>query len=337
MFEIKYAYRYLFTIAIIGIASYFGNRIKQSFHSTDEEYEMIRKYLLNESPLYGYNKPKLWIHTKYEINSRKWKSFYSRNSTDLNQPYIHLTIKTIIDHCGEDFNICLIDDDTFSKILPNWDVNVSTLSDPIKSHMRELGMAEILYVYGGIIVPNSFVCLKNLIPMYSEGQPFVCENINTSPTAHEFMPDVRFMGAKKKDPTIKLYMEHLKQRNSNPHFTSEPDFLKDTTKWCLSAIKSNQMVMIKGDYIGVKSNAKRPILLEDLMEENYLDLNIGAYGIYIPADEVLARHKYQWFATMSSADLLKTNMIITKYLKSAIIEAVSEYRKPPEKRSVISI
>jgi hypothetical protein len=50
--------------------------------NSKDEYEMVKQYLLNESPLYGYNRPKIWIHSKYEVNSRKWKSFYSRNSTE---------------------------------------------------------------------------------------------------------------------------------------------------------------------------------------------------------------------------------------------------------------
>ena len=95
MFSLKNTKQYLFIGAIILVASLFANKLKQNFESNDE-YELIRKYLLNDSPLYGYNRPKLWIHTKYEINSRKWKNFYSRNTTDLNQPYLHLTIKTII-------------------------------------------------------------------------------------------------------------------------------------------------------------------------------------------------------------------------------------------------
>ena len=99
MFDKKYAYHYLFAIGVIGVASYFGDKIKQGLSSSDAENELIRKYLLNESPLYGMNRPKLWIHSTYEKNARQWKDFYSRNTTDLNQPYIHLTIKSIINHC----------------------------------------------------------------------------------------------------------------------------------------------------------------------------------------------------------------------------------------------
>jgi hypothetical protein len=135
MFSSKNISHYVVTGATILVASYFLNKYKQNFE-TNDEYDLIKKYLLNESPLYGYNRPKLWIHTKYEINARKWKDFYSRNSTDLNQPYLHLTIKTIVNHCGDDFNICLIDDDTFSKLIPSWDVDLSTVAEPMRAHFR---------------------------------------------------------------------------------------------------------------------------------------------------------------------------------------------------------
>ena len=86
MFETKNLYHYMFAFGLILVASYFGNKFKQAFEPSNDEYELIRKYLLNDSPLYGFNKPKLWIHSKYELNARKWKSFQSRTSTDLNQP-----------------------------------------------------------------------------------------------------------------------------------------------------------------------------------------------------------------------------------------------------------
>jgi hypothetical protein len=173
-----------FSIVVIGFiitATYMGFQYKQT-SETKDDYYMIKEYLLNDSPLYGFDKPKLWIHTKYEINSRHWKTFYSRNTTDLNQPYIHLTVKTIINHCGDDFNICLIDDNTFSKLIPTWDIDMDRIPEPMKSRTRHHGMMQLLYFYGGMIVQNSFLCLRNLRDLYIEGisgnHPFVCENIN---------------------------------------------------------------------------------------------------------------------------------------------------------------
>jgi hypothetical protein len=346
LFSSKNITTYVLTIGIVLVASYFADSFKQKFE-TNDEYELIRKYLLNDSPLYGYNRPKLWIHSKYEINSRKWKDFYSRNTTDLNQPYIHLTIKTILDHCANDFNVCLIDDQSFSKLIPSWDIDVSTVAEPMKSSLRELGMLQLVYYYGGIVVPNSFVCKNNLKELYESGiengRPFVCENINhsenllASSQKKLFAPDTSFLGAKKNDETILEFIEFSKKQNNRPHFTSEINFIDDNSKWCLSAIQNNKMNLLGGELIGVKTEDNKQILLEDLMEDAYIKFHPNAFGIYIPGNEILNRHKYQWFAALSSEQVLQTNSIISKHLLDAISDNVDVYKKTSEMRSVVAI
>ena len=342
MLDSKNTYKYIIAFGVIAIVSFIGMNAKQAF-TTNDEYDLIRKYLLNESPLYGFNKPKLWIHSKYMVNSRHWKSFQSRNSTDLNQPYLHLTIKTIINHCGEDFNICLIDDDTFSRLIPSWDIDLKTVARPMRSYYREVGMMQLLYYYGGMVVPNSFLCMKNLKGLYDEGLsgnvPFICEKINRSVDLSQTMysPNIHFMGAKKNDETIKALVEYLKQRSQNPHFSSESKFTGDTSSWCAHAIKIGQMTLVNGKMIGVKTQKGKPILLENLMEEDYLDISPETYGIYIPAHEILRRHKYQWFALLSSEDVFKTNAVIAKYLMASVVDSSNEYSKSSAIRSVVSI
>ena len=325
--------KYVYMVAIVLVASYFANKLKQRFvdGEQDEEYALIRKYLLNESPLNGYNKPKLWIHTSYCINSRKWKSFYSRNSTDLNEPYIHLTIKSIVNQCGNDFHICLIDDESFSKLIPSWDVDVSTLPQPFKSKMRELGLAQLLYIYGGMVVPNSFVCNKNLIEMFNMGtnegkKAFVCEAINRTTNLQKekkkilFIPDMFFMGAVKKDPVMKELVDHLIDRNKNPHFSREHEFLGSNSQFLLKMVEEHKINLLGGELIGIKTNKRRPILLEDLMEENFLDLHPNCYGVFIPNDELLSRTKYSWFASLSGEEILKANIIISKLIKISMVD-----------------
>jgi hypothetical protein len=346
MFEKKNMFYYVLTLGAIVVASQFISKWKQPFESNDD-YKMIKKYLLNESPLYGYNRPKLWIHTKYEINSRKWKDFYSRNTTDLNEPYIHLTIKTIIDHCGDDFNICLIDDTSFSRLLPSWDIDLNEVAEPMKSNFRELGMLELLYFYGGMVIPNSFLCLKNLKSFYQNGisgnKPFVCENINRTENLIQqkqkllFSPDLYIMGAAKNDPTILEFVEYLKKRNRSPFFTAEPGFLGDSAQWCISTINTQHMNLIGGELVGVKTNERKPILLENLMEEEFLDLHHDVVGIYIPNDEILKRPKFQWFAVLPADQILKSRMIISKYLLSSIIDTNDEYKRKTEIKSVVSL
>lgn len=346
MFDTSNIFHYLIAFSIIVGSSYFANKYKASFE-TNDDYEMIKKYLLNDSPLYGFNRPKLWIHTKYEVNSRKWKSFYSRNTTDLNQPYIHLTVKTIINHCGNDFNICLIDDEAFSKLIPSWDVNLSTIAEPKKSEFRKIGLLKLVYYYGGMVVPNSFLCLKNLKGLYEEGlsyeKPFVCENINYTVNMNKhhhkmlFIPDMFLFGALKNSETIKDCIDYLKLRSQSPHFTSELEFLGDTQEWFLQKIQQQKINLIGGELIGIKTQTRKPIIIDDLMEENFLDINPNTYGIHIPEDEILKRIKYQWFAVMNSEELFKTRIILAKYLKASLVDSANEYTRDTTIKSVVSI
>ena len=59
-----------------------------------------------------------------------------------------------------------------------------TVAEPMKSHFRQLGLAQLVYFYGGMIVPNSFVCTRNLKDLYdtntSDGRPFVAEANNNT-------------------------------------------------------------------------------------------------------------------------------------------------------------
>ena len=328
-------------VVVLGVFSVYGGSLKKIFTLTEpDEYDLVKKYLLNDSPLYGYNKPKIWIHTKYDINARKWKDFYSRNTYDLNQPYIHLTIKSIIHHCGEDFHICLIDDETFSKLIPTWDIDLYKIAEPLRSQYRQLGLAQLIYYYGGMVVPNSFLCKRNLLEMYERGtdgkKPFVCESVNRTANLAvgtqnlPFIPDTYFMGAKKSDPVIKDYIEYLKERSKGGHITNVYEFSGDTSVGCMGTIQQARMNLIGGEYIGIKTNKRKQVLIEELLEDNYLDLNENTYGIYIPEDEILNRPKFQWFSVLTSEQILEANTFLTKHIKASMLDALTIYKQKKE-------
>ena len=303
---------------------------------------MIQKYILNESPLYGNNRPKIWIHSKYEVNARKWRDFQSRNTSDLNQPYLLLTIKSIIEHCQKDFNICLIDDESFSNLLPHWDMDLKRMPEPFRSHYREVALLELLYEYGGMIVPNSFVCRKSLKPVYdeyiAENKPFLFENLNRHHQNHPskrllFVPDIHFMGSPKRDPELSNMIHFARKQNSSPHFSEDLTFLGNISYWCVEEAQKGNINLVLGQRIGVKDVKKRPILLEDLMDEKELGLSQDNLGIYIPGDELLKRTKYQWYPVLSIPEVLHSTPIVSKYLREALISTSSEYGS--EKTTII--
>jgi hypothetical protein len=50
------------------------------------------------------------------------------------------------------------------------------------------------------------------------------------------------------------------------------------------------------------------------MSNNYLDIYSNAYGIYIPANEILNRRQYEWFARLSHKQVLNSDTIIGNYI-----------------------
>ena len=346
IFNSKKVSHYIIAVGIIFIVSNMATKLKSKLNDNDD-YETIRKFVLNDSPLYGYNRPKLWVHSTYEVNSRNWKKFQCRNSTDLNQPYLHLTIKTIINHCGQDFNICLIDDASFSKLLPSWDIDITTLADPIRSQFRELGMVQLVQKYGGMVVPNSFICMKNLKPLYDQytedEQSFIIEknnktcNLQMNHNNKLFIPDIYFIGAEKENENITNLMNYIKKRNQNHHSTGETHFKGEIANYCYQKCNNHQMNIVDGGKIGIKDENKKPILVDDLMSEIYISFDEDLYGIYVPSDEILKRKKFEWFAGRSSEEVLKSNTIISKYLKSSVVDYDNEYYKSGEITSVVSI
>lgn len=343
----KPLYFYVMLFFAILAVSYFGKYVNKSFDNSrgKDEYELVKEYLLNDSPLYGHNKPKIWIHSNYEINARKWKSFQSRNTTDLNQPYLYLTIQSIINHCNEHFHICLIDDDSFTKLIPNWDLTLSQIAEPMRHQYRQIGLMQLLYYYGGLVVPNSFLCLQDLLPIYksSEYRPVCAEELNThsdvlaidslsGPNKSLFVPGWSIVGCHKNSEVIKQWILKLKENVGIGHFNNVFDFSGIEQQIC----NKQDIEVLDGRRIGIKTENGEPILINDLVDEEPLNLNNdNLYGILIPRDQILRRTKYQWLAVLPIEELLNTNMILTKYFKLSMVSYVLQENAPKKDLSVL--
>ena len=336
----------VFAIGLVAVASFFGNSFRDKIidSETKDDYELVKKYLLNDSAMYGKNRPKLWIHSSYEVNARKWKNFMSRTSTDLNQPYLYLTIQSIINHCGDDFHICLVDDDSFEKLIPSWTMDLTLVPEPMKTRYRELAMVQLLYVYGGMIVPNSFLCAKPLIDIYKQGIakkiPFIAEKIFYSgKQTNLFMPDIHFMGSPKENTYLKELILYLDKQTSG-HFQNESVFEGRVEKWCMSEVSQQRMDLIDGQVIGIKTKIGKPILIEDLMSNHFLAIDSSTlHGIHIPKEELLRRPKFQYYAILPVEQVLEADNILSKYFKSSMVDDVQDeyYKKRSSQTSIVSI
>ena len=290
-----------------------------------EELNIIKKYLLNDDidntieKLSAIKKPIIWLHIDYVKNSRQWESFGSRNSNELNQDYLYLTIKSIINKCSDYFHIIIIDDDSFCKLLENNSMDLNIVSDPIKSNLRTLNIMKLLYAYGGLYIENSFILFKSLDKIYenvlNNNKMVTAEFKNTSSNSHimHFMPSTKFIGCAKECKKMKEFMNHLEILYSSD--SSNSATIEDlVNKWLLMNSQNNEIDLIDGQYIGTKNINNKLITLEDIMCSTFLELNNKCYGLYVPSDELLKRNKYNWFCKLNSKEVLEANTNLSKYL-----------------------
>lgn len=321
MFVLNYIMLFIIVILMTMLIQRYYD--KKELRENADRTSFIQQYLLNDTSLIRSKKPMLWIHIPYEYNTRKWVDFNSRKTKELNQPYLYLTVQSIIKHCEESFNICLIDDSSFSKIIPNWTVDMKIISNPVVMYMRQLAMAKLLHIYGGMVVPLSFVCFKDLKEMYTKGtrnnKIFLCENINHNITSssYNFYPDIQFMGATKNSKMMEDLLAFM-EKTISYDYTSELKFKGEFNRWCNTRVYNGQINLIDGKEVGVKTLDDEPVLIDDLLNDDYLNLYDNMYGIWVPHRMILKRNHYEWFARLSAKQVLESNTILSKYMLLAL-------------------
>lgn len=311
----------LLIILIVIVILYQRYLEKNTYFSQQDNYNAITIHLLKDTHLINnrHNKPIMWIYIPYEYNARNWQSFGSRSSCDLNQPYLYLTAKTIIKNCDESFMICFVDDNSFGKLIPDWNIDMTVIGEPMLSYIRQLALVKLIYLYGGITVPLSFLCFKNLFSLWKQGtkynKMFIGENIDTNITSthFDFYPNIEFMGAQKQNNTVGELIDFM-QRIISSDYTAQVEFLGDFNRWCNKRVETGKIYLIEGKYLGIKTLDDEPVLIENLLGEDYVNYYRDMYGIWIPSKMILKRVKYEWFTRMSEVQVLKGNFILAKYI-----------------------
>ena len=313
----------VFFVLIIGVGSLYKTwEMKELQKDKGKTNTHIKEFLLNRTNTQDidiFTRPFLWIHVDNELNARNWESFGSRSNRNLNKPYVYYCIKTIIQKCDKVFNICLIDDTSYKRLLENWTVDLDAVDITLRNKIRHLANAKLLYEYGGIVVPPSFVCSKSLKNLYFKNVNkhgiFACEKLDDTSyvTDQRYLPDNTFMGGKRKHALMKEYCMYLEQLISTD-YTSESDFKDSIGKYLSNLVNNKKMALVNGKHIGIKDANGKNILLEELFNTQYIDILEDAYGIYIPDKKLTLRTAYNWFLHIDIKSLLESELIISKYM-----------------------
>ena len=260
-------------------------------------------------------KPNLWIHIDYEDNGRFWSNFINRRTKDLNKPYINLCIESIIKYNSDNFNIFLLNDDSFRKILPDLNINVSEIANPVKKRARKLALCKVLYNYGGLMLPKSFLCHTSLINFYNEGirnnKMFCVENINNTVTNFErkFLADDVIMGCNKFCPKINEYADYLYE-SLTTNFSESDSFTGKNRVWLYDEYDKLNINILNGRLIGIKDRNNQTIDMKQLLNVNPVGFDQNYVGILINENEIDRKVTLRWFNRLSRKQILSSDTIL---------------------------
>ena len=303
---------YLLFIIVLLCFIYLNNNYINNKTDTDlfkSEFINIDDFFYSDEYIKTSKRRKLWIHIPYEKNSRNWTSFGSRTTTELNLPYMVLCIKSIIDTCGDTYDIIIIDDTNFPDLLKN-DIDLLKLSGALKEKYREMCLLQVLYEYGGVIVPPSLYLKKSIQKVDNPNIWYVAEIVNKSSVSHlSTITSTVFAGSSKNNKELKQYIDQYSRDIEN-------DFGEQSLHFNTNYITKNNIYYLDGKYIGVKDKFNNYINLEDLMQTKPIILDENAIGIYIPHDQLIKRKKYNWYCYLNFEQVLKCNAFISYYMVS---------------------
>ena len=298
-------------------------RKKQAVHKQVEYNTLVEKYLVNDETEVVNNPKKtiVWIYIPKARNARNWINFGSRNNYS-NPPIMYITLTSIILKAQRNCKVCIVDDTSLSKLLKGWDIKLDTLDCFSKSKIANLAMMKVLYKYGGILVPPTYLAMNDIDVLYKNGvqqtDMFVVETLDD--TKEYLTLNHMFVGCKAKSSTMKDIIGRLEQ---TAHDTALDDvFNEDSVLY--SYIQDRTVTVVHGSNIGnIDSNGDllsfdRLLSDEDIcMDDNIL------HGIYIPYKKLLSRDKYRWILYMTYDDLLQTDTFLTRCMLLTVGDTVS--------------
>jgi hypothetical protein len=390
-----------FVILAVFAGLYYANgakRMRDWGRDGEGGYSFLRQYLATGTDgLDGSRKPIMWIHVPYELNSRsamlaaggpglmahgqqgldmhRYRPAPVSNSHELNQPYLYITLRTLIQQNDEGFKIVIIDDRSFPRLLDfgrgsgygpqakyestqtarttsqrgvkesDFGRNaehgdglppMDTLAEPTKSYVRRLCMARLLHRYGGVQVPISFLCFKPLIRLFRSGTggasgsddgsgafvaESVCRDVSLNESGRGWCPNPDFMGVgAPRSEVMRRYVEFLEQVVSRDP-SAQSQFSGAFARWCERESQRGHLRVIAADQVGTRTADGRPVLIDTLLSTEFLDVWDGAYGIWIPSEQLLQRHHYDWFVLSGVDDILGSAYTLAKHMVNALGEA----------------
>ena len=280
--------------------NHYKQKRRQRIEEKKKEELPLESFFYHPDLLSKSKRRKIWIYLPLELNARVWEDFGSRTSTHLHLSVLNLCVKSIIDWCSQSYDIILFTDQDINEILkPKRDL--STLSGDVLEKHRQLYILEILYEYGGILVPPTLYLRNNLKTQDLGDRMYVCDSVNThSALCSKRLPTAFLIGSPAQDSQLRRYIDHL-CKDEKEEF-AENYFIK------------HQIFVIDGKVFGTKDKNGQNVTLDDLMSNQKISLPEYNVGLYMPCRELLERNYYKWYCKMSERQVLNARCAFSYYM-----------------------
>jgi hypothetical protein len=294
-------YLVLFIVLFLFLNYNYYKQKKRDFIVERKKDELqLEEFFYHSDILSRSKRRKIWIYIPLEKNSRQWESFGSRTSTHMNLSIMNLCIKSIIDWCAQTYDIILFTDQDISEILKS-KLDLSTFSGDVLEKQRELYILEILYEYGGVLLPPTLYMRNNMKQQDVLDRWYVCDVYNNHHESMEkHLPSAVITGVPAKDPQIRQYIDYL-ARDLKEEYTC-------------NYFKTHSIFVLDGSVFGMKTKTNESITLDDLMSNQKLKLPEFNIGLYMPYRELLDRNLYKWYCKMSEKQVLETHCAFSYYM-----------------------
>jgi hypothetical protein len=233
----------------------------------------------------------------------------------LNKPFVYLCIQSIIRHSSEKYNVCVIDDTSFSELI-DYNVNLDEIAEPIRKNVRTEALLRVLHTYGGVIVPSSVLMLKPIEWMTGD---FVVFDRTRSVVSEKmvYMPSIEFMGADKGSPFVEKCLKYMKSLNLRD-MTNEKVFCNEMGKWLYQCVVRGEIKGINEHNVGLKTITEDDVIVDNLLKMDGIKYSDDVSCIWLPENEMMSRLSYQWFVRMSPDQIMNSNVSISHYFRLAL-------------------
>jgi hypothetical protein len=144
---------------------------------------------------------------------------------------------------------------------------------------------------------------------------FVGEMLNKTTTSSQllYFPSTMFMGCLKKSETMLAYTNYLETVISQD-FVDESTVVGAYGRWCYEKSLQGEVGIIPANKLGILDADGVALTIDRLIQNTFIHLSGDVLGIYIPADDIIKRTAYNWFARLSAKQVLQSDTTIGKYL-----------------------